>query len=69
MIDRFKKHVKKYTSRVKHKQYYVKISSNEAKIKLIEFLKENGFKSDIESGLLFLIDVVDKTYNSIQLIK
>lgn len=65
IIDRFKKHVKEYTSRVKYRQYYVRISSNEAKLKLIEFLKENGFKSSFESGLLFLIDVVDKTYNSI----
>ena len=65
MIERFKKHVKEYTSRVKYRQYYVKISSNEAKLKLIEFLKENGFKSNADSGLLFLIDVVDKTYCSI----
>ncbi|MBO6111288.1 MAG: hypothetical protein J6P12_10640 [Methanobrevibacter sp.] len=69
MIDRFKKYVKKYTSRVKHRQYYVRISSNEAKLKLIKFLKENGFKSNVDSGLLFLIDVVDKTYNSISVDK
>ena len=65
MIDIFKNYVKEYTSRVKHRQYYVRISSNGAKLKLIEFLKENGFKSSSESGLLFRIDVVDKTYNSI----
>ena len=69
MIDRFKNYVKEYTSRVKHRQYHVKISSDKAKIKLIEFLKENGFKSSFESGLLFLIDVVNKTYNSISVDK
>lgn len=69
IIDRFKNHVKKYTSRVKHRQYHVKTSSNKAKLKLIEFLKENGFKSNVDSGLLFLIDVVDKTYNSVSVDK
>ncbi|WP_298500827.1 hypothetical protein [uncultured Methanobrevibacter sp.] len=69
MIGRFKKHVKEYSSQVKYRQYYVKISSDEAKLKLTEFLKENGFKSSFESGLLFLIDVVDKTYNSVSVDK
>lgn len=69
MIERFKKYVKEYASRVKNRHYYVKASSNEGKLKLIEFLNENGFKSNIDSGLLFLIDVVDKTYNSISVDK
>ena len=65
IIDEFKRYVKETTTRFKNKQYYVRISSNEAKSKLIKFLKENGFKSNVDSGLLFLIDVVDKTYNSV----
>jgi len=68
-MDRFKNHVKRYTSRVKYRQYHVKISSNEAKGKLIKFLKKNGFKSSFESGLLFLIDVVDKITIQFQLMK
>ncbi len=68
-IDRFKKYVRKYTSKVKKRQYYVKISSNESKLKLIRFLKDNGFKGNHESGLLFLIDVVSKSYNSISIDK
>ena len=65
LIDRFKRHVKNQTTKNKKRQYYVKISSDEAKLKLIRFLKENGFKSNADSGLLFLIDVVDKTYNCV----
>lgn len=64
-IARFMKYVRDYTSRVKKRSYYVKISSNDAKLKLIRFLKENGFESENESGLIFLIDVVDKTYNAV----
>ena len=69
MIDEFKNYVRQYSSRVKYMQYYVKISSDEAKLKLIEFLKENGFKSNVDSGFLFLVDVVDKTCNSISVDK
>lgn len=64
-IERFKILLKRHTTRGKYRQYHVKISSNEAKSKLIKFLKENGFKSDDESGLMFLIDVIDKTYGAI----
>ncbi len=65
IIDEFKKYVEQSTSRVKYRRYYVRISSDEAKLKLIDFLKKNGFKSDIDSGLLFLIDVVDKSFNAV----
>lgn len=65
IIDRFKEYVKDHTTKFKNKRYYVRISSNEAKLKLISFLKENGFKSGADSGMLFLIDVVCKTYNSV----
>lgn len=64
-INRFIKYVMERTSKAKKRQYHVKVSSDDAKLKLIEFLNENGFKSDDDSGLLFLIDVVDKTYNSV----
>ena len=64
-IDRFKKYVRDCTTRFKSRQYYVRISSDEAKSKLIGFLKENGFKSDDDSEMLFLISVIDKTYNSV----
>ena len=69
VIERFKKYVSDYTSQVKRRRYHVKISSDEAKLKLIKFLNDNGFKSSCESGFLFLIDVVDKTFNSISVDK
>lgn len=64
-IKRFINYVGDYTSKIKSRKYYVRISSDDAKLNLIRFLKENGFKSDNDSGLLFLIDVVDKTYNAV----
>ena len=64
-ISRFKLYVRDHTSRGKKRQYYVMLSSNEAKSQLIEFLAKNGFKSDDESGMIYLIDVVDKTYNTV----
>ncbi len=64
-IDRFKRHVSEYTTKGKRRQYYVRITSDDAKAKLIGFLEENGFKSDDESGLLFSVDVVDKTFNAV----
>ena len=64
-IDEFKRHVRQYTTRVKSKSYFVRISSHEAKEKLMGFLAKNGFNCGDESGLLFLIDVVDKTYSSV----
>lgn len=64
-IDRFKRHVAKNTSKAKSRHYYVRITSDAEKVKLIDFLDENGFKSDDSQGLVFVIDVVDKTYNSI----
>lgn len=68
-IDSFKKHVRQYSPLIKSRHYYVKISSDEGKLKLIRFLKENGFESKHEAGLLFSIDVVDKTYNSVSVDK
>lgn len=64
-IDEFKRHLRQYTTRVKDKSYFIRISSHEAKEKLIGFLAKNGFNCGDESGLLFLIDVVDKTYSSV----
>lgn len=64
-FDRFRRLLKRYTTEPKFKRYYVKISSDEAKLKLIKFLNENGFKSSDESGLMFLIDVIDKSYNAV----
>ena len=43
----------------------MKVSSPEAKVKLTEFLNQNGFKCSNNSGLLFLIDVVDKVSKSL----
>lgn len=65
MIRRFKRHVGRETSRNKSRHYCVKMSSDEEKLKLIKFLDENGFESDMDFGSLLLIDVVGKTYNSI----
>ena len=64
-LKRFIGYVKQYASRVKKRQYYVRISSHEAKVKLVRFLKHNGFKSAQESGFLFSVDVVDKVFNSV----
>lgn len=67
MIDEFKKYVAKYTSRGKSRHYYVNISSDEAKSKLIRFLNENGFRQGNASESLFLIDVVEKSYGSVSI--
>ena len=64
-IDDFKRYVREHTTKGKRRQYHVRISSNEAKFKLIEFLNENGFKGNDGFGLIFLIDVVDKSYNAV----
>lgn len=60
-IRSFKRYVSNYTSQVKKRHYYVRISSNEAKSGLMGFLEENGFEVEYESGLLVMIDVVEKT--------
>ena len=62
-IESFKRHVKRHTTRGKSRQYYVKASSREAKSGLIDFLEENAFKSGSSEGLLFSIDVIDRTYD------
>lgn len=64
-IGSFKRYVRQYTSKVKSRKYHVRISSDEAKSGLMGFLEENGFKIEDESGLLFLIDVVDKTCRAV----
>lgn len=64
-IDRFKRYLKGYTTRGKKRRYYVKVSSDGAKSGLIGFLEENGFNCENESGLLFSIDVVEKTCNAV----
>ena len=64
-LDRFKTYVMQYSSRQKRRQYYVKISSDDAKSKLIEFLLENGFEGGDDCGVLFSIDVVDKIYAAV----
>lgn len=64
-IRRFKRHVSEYTTMVKKRQYFVKPSSDEAKSKLIRFLKENGFECIGESESVLLIDVVDKTCSGV----
>lgn len=66
-INRFKRYVAEYTTRIKSRKYFVRISSNGAKDELIEFLDKNGFKSKGCEGMLFLIDVVDKTYDSVSI--
>ena len=60
-IERFTRHVRQYSSIEKSRKYHVRISSHHAKVKLFEFLKENGFEITDCEGLLFLIDVVGKT--------
>ena len=67
MIDEFKRYVRRSSSKGKSRQYYVKISSDDAKSKLISFLKQNGFNGGEESEMLFKIDVVDKRYRSVSL--
>ncbi len=64
-LKRFKKYVANKTVKNKSRRYCVKISSDGAKPELMEFLLKNGFKCDDESGLLFLIDVVDKNFSAI----
>lgn len=64
-IAMFKRHVRKKASKPKSRQYHVRISSNHAKAELIGFLRKNGFESSDSQGLLFLIDVVDKTFNAV----
>ena len=64
-IEEFRRYVKEHATKGKRRQYHVRISSSEAKLKLVKFLHENGFKSNEGSGLIFLIDVVDKSYNSV----
>ena len=59
-IEGFTRHVRQYSSRVKSRQYYVRISSHKAKEKLFLFLEKNGFEIKDFEGLFFLIDVVDK---------
>lgn len=65
MIEKFKRHVKETTTKFKKMHYYVSASSNEAKLKLIEFLNENGFECCGGSELLLFIDVVDKVCRSV----
>ena len=60
-IEGFTSYVRRYSSRAKSRKYHVKISSHDAKVKLFEFLKENGFEISDGDGLTFLIDVVGKT--------
>ena len=64
MIDRFKRHVRDLASKNKSRHYCVRISTDEAKLKLLKFLNENGFEGGDDCGLLFFIDVVGKTYSS-----
>lgn len=59
-IEGFTRHVRQYSSRVKSRQYHVRISSHKAKEKLFLFLEKNGFEIKDFEGLFFLIDVVDK---------
>ena len=66
-IGRFKKHVRRITGKLKCRKYLVRISSDEAGSQLIEFLNENGFKGDMDFGLLISIDVVDKTYSPVSI--
>ncbi|WP_296803499.1 CDC27 family protein [uncultured Methanobrevibacter sp.] len=60
-IEGFTRYVRQYSSRAKSRKYHVGISSRGAKVKLFEFLKENGFEISDGDGLKFLIDVVAKT--------
>ena len=64
-IESFKKYVRQYSSKVKSRHYFVRISCEEAKLKLLEFLEENGFSCSDDSGLLFSADVVGKTFSSV----
>ncbi len=64
-LKRFKKYVADSTVKNKSRYYHVKISSEEAKHDLMGFLLKNGFKCGDESGLLFLIDVVDKNFTAV----
>lgn len=64
MIDRFKRHVSERTTRPKFRHYHVRPSSDEAKSRLVSFLKQNGFKGDDE-GVIFSIDVIDKSFSAI----
>ena len=61
MIDGFRRIVKETATKFKKRHYYVKASSDEAKLKLVRFLNENGFEFITDSGVLLFIDVVDKT--------
>ena len=67
LIKDFKKYVGRYVSKAKSRHYYVKVSSDDAKSKLIMFLNENGFDGSNTSESLFLIDVVVKSYESVSL--
>ena len=64
-IKEFRRYVKEHATKGKRRQYHVRISSNDSKLKLADFLKENGFESYDDSGLMLLIDVVDKTYDAV----
>lgn len=64
-IEEFRRYVKEHATKGKRRQYHIRISSNDAKLKLTDFLKENGFESRDDSGLMLLIDVVDKTYDAV----
>ena len=54
-------HVKPLVRAHKSRLYHVRASSEELKAELMEFLDENGFECNDLRGMLFLIDVVDKT--------
>lgn len=60
-IEEFTRHVRQYSSRLKSRHYHVRISSSDAKVKLFEFLAENGFEISADEGLQYLIDVIGKT--------
>lgn len=63
-IERFKMLVSRQTTRNKSKKYCVRPSSEEARVNLIEFLRESGFECNDETSKTFLIDVVERTCRS-----
>ncbi len=65
MIGRFKRIVRELASKNKSRHYCIRFSTDEAKLKLFKFLRENGFEGENDCGLLLLIDVVGKTYSSL----
>ena len=68
-IERFIKYVKGHTTHGKRRKYFVKISSDKAKEKLLGFLNENGFKGNNKTGLMFEIDVIDRNFSSVSVDK